>query len=630
MLPMSCGCFRVCVHACVCYTGSLADLVDLLAMVVEDVSKAASRNVTGAHLLQELLSAPRLRALLQIYECLLTFKRLWPCPFLAHASGLSREVQAVLHTVHTPSVEATELQILLSSPHMKALLSCHDAIAQADFGPVLPPLPDVLPEDEEAIRIIRLVKKEQSLGATIRKDKETGEIFIARVIPGGLADRSGLLHPGDLLVEVDSKPLVGLEPEEVIQILMRSEGTILFKVVPNESQLSSTNKPVYMRAMVDYCPLQDLAITSPKVELVFSKGDLLEVLDQSDGRWWKARKMSSSASCAKLIPSPATFKSWQSQHIGGEAACHSKSKQSELKESKECTDNKYDESDSNRGGKAEEESQDKGIPESESSDIPDGLYLTGFRRSFCLLKRSMSKRRRQSCTNMNASCAALATPYEEVVRYQRPPGDHHRLIVLVGAAGVGVNELRKTLIQVKPDTFQGPVPHTTRPIRAWEQTGREYHFVSKELFDYMVCSHRFVEWGEFEGHKYGTSIDAINEVIKQGRVCIIDIEPYNIPPLRTRKYKPYVIFIKASNLEKLAETTENASIVCTYQHNRNFTKQDLNGAAETSSEMEPKYKHLFDEVLFNEQLNNTCAKLCAAIQRAQEDPNWIPVSWTRS
>lgn len=30
----------------------------------------------------------------------------------------------------------------------------------------------------------------------------------------------GLLHPGDLLVEVDGKPVVGLEPEQVIQILV--------------------------------------------------------------------------------------------------------------------------------------------------------------------------------------------------------------------------------------------------------------------------------------------------------------------------------------------------------------------------------------------------------------------------
>lgn len=115
---------------------------------------------------------------------------------------------------------------------------------------------------------------------------------------------------------------------------MRSEGTILFKVVPNTSQLSSINKPVrnlqqtcsgifilemhaeyvlllcevYMRAMVDYCPLQDSSIPCPDVGVFFSKGEVLEVLDQTDGQWWQARKITSSASFPGLIPSAATLK----------------------------------------------------------------------------------------------------------------------------------------------------------------------------------------------------------------------------------------------------------------------------------------------------------------------------------
>lgn len=39
----------------------------------------------------------------------------------------------------------------------------HDSVAQADFGPVLAPLPEDLPEDEEAMRIVCLVKNNQPL-----------------------------------------------------------------------------------------------------------------------------------------------------------------------------------------------------------------------------------------------------------------------------------------------------------------------------------------------------------------------------------------------------------------------------------------------------------------------------------
>lgn len=46
---------------------------------------------------------------------------------------------------------------------VQALLSAHDTVAQKDYEPVLPPMPDELPDDEEATRIVCLVKNKQPL-----------------------------------------------------------------------------------------------------------------------------------------------------------------------------------------------------------------------------------------------------------------------------------------------------------------------------------------------------------------------------------------------------------------------------------------------------------------------------------
>uniref|UniRef100_I3KF10 MAGUK p55 scaffold protein 4 n=1 Tax=Oreochromis niloticus TaxID=8128 RepID=I3KF10_ORENI len=515
---------------------------EVLSSVVKDVDQAVSRNINGAQLLHELLSAPWLCALLKIYECLLKFQRLTPSPVLPYAAGLSHEVSP-----------ARELCSLLSSPHIQALLSSHDSVAQSDYEPVLPPLPDEIPEDEEAMRIVCLVKNNQPLGATIRKDEATGDIYIARVIHGGLADRSALLHPGDLLVEVNGNPVVGLEPEQVIHILANSQGTILFKVIPNPSQASNSQTLVCMRAMVDYCPLQDSSIPCPDAGMAFSRGDLLQVVDQSDGQWWQARKLPCATSCAGLIPSASMLKSKQREQWWCQPL--------------QC-----------------------------SLTSP-----AGFRRSFRVWKRTSYRKRRQSCTTCSPNTNALSTPYEEVVLYQRPPQENHRLIILVGASGVGVNELRKRLIKLNPSTFQGPVPHTTRSIRAGEQNDREYHFVTKELFEYMVCNHRFVEYGESKGQLYGISTDAIDEVLKRGRMCIIDAEPHSIQLLRTKKFKPYVIFIKPPKRE-------------TKQKNECYLKLTV----------------ILMSVLVNDDLQDACIELCSIIQQAQDEPQWIPVSWGRA
>uniref|UniRef100_A0A7N6A766 Membrane protein, palmitoylated 4a (MAGUK p55 subfamily member 4) n=1 Tax=Anabas testudineus TaxID=64144 RepID=A0A7N6A766_ANATE len=466
----------------------------------------------------------------QIYECLMEFQRLTPSPVLPYASGLSLE----------------------------ALLSSHDSVAQSDYGPVLPPLPDELPEDEEAMRIVCLVKNNQPLGATIRRDEETGDIYIARVIHGGLADRSGLLHPGDMLVEVNGNPVGGLEPEQVIQILINSQGTILFKVIPNPAQISSGQTPVYMKAMVDYCPQQDPSIPCPDAGMAFSRGDLLEVVDQSDGQWWQARKLPCTASCAGLIPSASIGNSGETQHVS--------------------------------------------VTVQNNCSL---LVPAGFRRSFRLWRRTSYRRRRQSCTSCSPN-TTLSTPYEEVALYQRPPQENHRLIILVGE--------RHICIYLRNKVFTCPL-NTTRPIRAGEQTGREYHFVTKELFEYMACNHRFVEFGEYKGHLYGTSTDAVDDVLKRGRVCIIDAEAHQ---LRTRKLKPYVIFIKAPSPESLRQTRRDAR------------EDDFMELEDVSRLIEAKYKQFFDTVLVNEDLQDSCIQLCSIIQQAQDEPQWIPVSWTRT
>jgi len=61
--------------------------------------------------------------------------------------------------------------------------------------------------------------------------------------------------------------------------------------------------------MVDYRPLQDPTIPCPDAGMAFSKGDLLEIVDQRDSRWWQARKLHSASLCCGLIPSTNQFRS---------------------------------------------------------------------------------------------------------------------------------------------------------------------------------------------------------------------------------------------------------------------------------------------------------------------------------
>ncbi|NWQ76841.1 MPP4 protein, partial [Columbina picui] len=191
----------------------------VLTLVLQELSLLCKRDVNGVGMLYDLLRSHWLQALLKIYECLQLYLGKRPVPVTPQARTLAREVVELLREA-PQSGEVKELRRLLRAPHLKAaLLSAHDTVAQKDFEPTLPPLPDNIPENEEAMRIVCLVKNNQPLGATIKRHEITGDITVARVIHGGLADRSGLLYAGDKLVEVNGVPVEGLDPEQVINIL---------------------------------------------------------------------------------------------------------------------------------------------------------------------------------------------------------------------------------------------------------------------------------------------------------------------------------------------------------------------------------------------------------------------------
>lgn len=59
-------------------------------------------------------------------------------------------------------------------------------------------------------------------------------------------------------------------------------------------------------------------------------------------------------------------------------------------------------------------------------------------------------------------------------------------------------------------------------------------------------------------------------------------------------------------------------------------EDDFRELEEASGLVEAKYKQFFDSVLVNDDLQDSCIQLCSIIQQAQDEPQWIPVSWNRT
>ncbi|XP_036207989.1 MAGUK p55 subfamily member 7 isoform X2 [Myotis myotis] len=561
-----------------------------------------------------------------IYEKLHYYERQSPVPILHSAAALADDLAEELQNKPLNS-EIRELLKLLSKPNVKvrtcneylpkgplqmnfalsfnfqALLSVHDTVAQKKYDPVLPPMPDDIDDEEDSVKIIRLVKNREPLGATIKKDEQTGAIVVARIMRGGAADRSGLIHVGDELREVNGIPVEDKKPEEIIQILAQSQGAITFKIIPSiKEETPSKEGKMFIKALFDYDPNEDKAIPCKEAGLSFKKGDILQIMSQDDAMWWQAKHEGDANPRAGLIPS----KHFQERRL---ALRRPEIIVQPLKIS-------------NRKSYADYAGNNS------------GTYLAGFRRSFRLSRKDKKTNKSMyECKKSDQYDTADVPTYEEVTPYRRQMNEKYRLVVLVGPVGVGLNELKRKLLISDTQHYGVTVPHTTRARRSQESDGVEYIFISKHLFETDVQNNKFIEYGEYKNNYYGTSIDSIRSVLAKNKVCLLDVQPHTVKHLRTLEFKPYVIFIKPPSIERLRETRKNAKIISSRDDQgtvKPFTEEDFEEMIKSAQIMESQYGHLFDKIIVNDDLTMAFKELKTTFDKLETETHWVPVSWLHS
>uniref|UniRef100_A0ABI7Y0V0 MAGUK p55 subfamily member 7 n=1 Tax=Felis catus TaxID=9685 RepID=A0ABI7Y0V0_FELCA len=563
--------------------------------------------------LWDMFGEKSLHSLVKIHEKLHYYEKQNPVPILHGAAVLADDLAEELQNKPLNS-EIRELLKLLSKPNVKALLSVHDTVAQKNYDPVLPPMPDDIDDEEDSVKIIRLVKNREPLGATIKKDEQTGAIIVARIMRGGAADRSGLIHVGDELREVNGIPVEDKRPEEIIQILAQSQGAITFKIIPSiKEETPSKEGKMFIKALFDYDPNEDKAIPCKEAGLSFKKGDILQIMSQDDATWWQATHEGDANPRAGLIPSR-----------------HFQERRLALRRPEILV-------------------QPLKVSNRKSS---------GFRRSFRLSRKDKKTNKSMyECKKSDQYDTADVPTYEEVTPYRRQTNEKYRLVVLVvkerelhrrgkqkseddfwpsyslGPVGVGLNELKRKLLISDTQHYGVTVPHTTRARRSQESDGVEYIFISKHLFETDVQNNKFIEYGEYKNNYYGTSIDSVRSVLAKNKVCLLDVQPHTVKHLRTLEFKPYVIFIKPPSIERLRETRKNAKIISSRDDQgaaKPFTEDDFQEMIKSAQIMESQYGHLFDKIIVNDDLTVAFNELKTTFDKLETETHWVPVSWLHS
>lgn len=97
------------------------------------------------------------------------------------------------------------------------------------------------------------------------------------------------------------------------------------------------------------------------------------------------------------------------------------------------------------------------------------------------------------------------------------------LYIVSAPSGAGKTSLVNALVQ-NLDGVRVSVSHTTRPPRAGEQEGVNYHFVSTAEFERMLGEGAFLESAEVFGNRYGTSQHWVEQTLAAGTDVILEID----------------------------------------------------------------------------------------------------------
>ena len=134
----------------------------------------------------------------------------------------------------------------------------------------------------------------------------------------------------------------------------------------------------------------------------------------------------------------------------------------------------------------------------------------------------------------------------------QPTAKAGRLYVVSAPSGAGKTSLVKALMEREPG-LRFSISYTTRPPRANEVEGRDYHFITPEEFGGMVEHGEFLEHAQVFDNFYGTGRAAVREALTAGQRLLLEIDWQGARQVRSSMPAAHSIFILPPTRRALEE-----------------------------------------------------------------------------
>ncbi|MEA3437570.1 MAG: guanylate kinase, partial [Thermodesulfobacteriota bacterium] len=175
-----------------------------------------------------------------------------------------------------------------------------------------------------------------------------------------------------------------------------------------------------------------------------------------------------------------------------------------------------------------------------------------------------------------------------------------RLFIISAPSGSGKTTLCSAVLNRFQDMVYS-VSYTTRKPRNGEQSGIDYHFITKKDFKDKIKDGKWAEWAEVHGNYYGTSTELLDKGLNSGRDIILDIDVQGTILLLERYPESVTIFVMPPSIEELKRRLKL----------RNTDSSEVIARRLENAKIEMAKKDLYIHVIINDQLPDAIEQLVA-------------------
>ena len=199
------------------------------------------------------------------------------------------------------------------------------------------------------------------------------------------------------------------------------------------------------------------------------------------------------------------------------------------------------------------------------------------------------------------------------------------IFIISAPSGTGKNTLIEAVLSMV-DGLEHCVSHTTRQAREGETYGAPYYFVDRQTFTEMVDDDAFLEWAEYNGNLYGTSLQEVDSRLERGIDVILDIEVVGTAQIVERRPDAHAVFVLPPSYETLRQRLIDRAL---------DGADDINDRLALSLWEIERYS-LYHYAIINDDLDRASQALAAIIlekrqrvERQEEDVNEILMGFRR-